>query len=76
VEDAAAARKAREDAGIEVREEREVRVAEVEDRPGTMGEVARGVASAGVNIDLAYTTFCGVRVVLGVDILEKARAAV
>jgi hypothetical protein len=76
VEDAAAARKALEDAGIEVADERDVLVAEVEDRPGTMGEVARRLADAGVNIELAYTTFGGVQVVLGVDDLEKARAAV
>jgi hypothetical protein len=76
VEDAAAAREALGSAGIEVRGDRDVLVVEVEDRPGTMGEVARKLADAGVNIDLAYPTFGGVRLVLGVDDLDKARAAV
>jgi hypothetical protein len=62
-------------AGIEVGGERDVLVVDVEDRPGTMGEVARRIASAGVNIELAYTTFGAVRLVLGVDELDKARAA-
>jgi hypothetical protein len=75
VEDAGATRKALEDAGIEVSGERDVLVVEVEDRPGTMAEVARRLADAGVNVELAYTTFSGVRLVLGVDDLEKARAA-
>jgi hypothetical protein len=44
--------------------------------PGTMAQVARMLADAGVNIELAYTTFGGVRLVLGVDYFEKARAAV
>jgi hypothetical protein len=54
----------------------DVLVTDVEDRPGTMGEVARRLADAGVNIDLAYATFGGVKVVFGVDDLEKAKAAV
>jgi hypothetical protein len=75
VEDPAAARKALEAEGVEVSCERDVLVVDVEDRPGTMGDVARRVADAGVNIELAYTTFGGVRIVLGVDDLEKARSA-
>ena len=57
-------------------DEREISVVDVEDRPGTMAQVARKLADAGVNIELAYTTFGGVRLVLGVDDFEKARAAV
>jgi hypothetical protein len=75
VDDAAAARDALGSAGIEVDAERDVLVIDVEDRPGTMGEVARKVGDAGVNIGLAYTTFGGVRLVLGVDDLDRARAA-
>lgn len=75
VEDAAATRDALQRAGIEVRGENDVLVTDVEDRPGTMGEVARKLADAGVNIDLAYATFGGVKVVFGVDDLERARAA-
>jgi hypothetical protein len=75
VQDAGAARAVLDEAGIEVGGERDVLVVDVEDRPGTMGEVARRIASAGVNIELAYTTFGAVRLVLGVDDLDKARAA-
>jgi hypothetical protein len=76
VEDVGAARQALRGAGLGVAEERDVLVVEVEDRPGTMGDVARRMADAGVNIELAYTTFGRVRLVLGVDDLDKARAAV
>jgi hypothetical protein len=41
--------------------------------PGTVAQVAGKLADAGVNIELAYTTFGGgVRLVLGVDDFEKA----
>jgi predicted amino acid-binding ACT domain protein len=50
VDDAAAARKALGSAEIEVDAESDVLVIDVEDRPGTMGEVARKVAEAGINI--------------------------
>jgi hypothetical protein len=39
--------------------ERDMLVVDVEDRPGTIGEVARRIGEAGVNIQLAYTTFGG-----------------
>ena len=67
VADDEATRTALSEAGFEVRGERNVRVIDVEDRPGTMGEVARRIGNAGVNIELAYTTFGAVRLVLGVD---------
>ena len=75
VDDAAAAREALGSAGIEVEAESDVLVIDVEDRPGTMGEIARKVAEAGVNIGLAYVTFGGVKLVLGVDDLDRARSA-
>jgi hypothetical protein len=75
VEDAAAAREALEAAGMRVADEREVLVVDVADRPGTLGEVARNLAEASVNIELAYTTFGGVRVVIATEDLESARAA-
>jgi hypothetical protein len=75
VDDAAAARDALASAGIEVGSESDVLVIDVENRPGSMGEVARKVAEAGVNIGLVYATFGGVRLVLGVDDLDKARSA-
>jgi hypothetical protein len=76
VEDVAATRSAVENAGLDVTDERDVIVVDVEDRPGTMAQVARKLADAGVNIELAYAAFGGVRLVLGVDDLEKAREAV
>jgi hypothetical protein len=75
VQDEAATRAALGEAGIEVGGERDVLVVDVEDRPGSMGEVARRVGDAGVNIELVYTTFGEVRLVLGVDDIDKARAA-
>jgi hypothetical protein len=40
-----------------------------------MGEVARRIGDADVNVDLVYTTFGEIRLVLGVDDIDKARAA-
>ena len=75
VEDAQAAREALSGAGIEVQDERDALVVEVEDRPGTMAEVARKLAGAGVNVEFAYATFGGTNVVFGVGDLEEAQAA-
>jgi hypothetical protein len=75
VDDAAATRAALREAGIEVSGERDVLVVDIENRPGAMGEVARRIGDAGANIELVYTTFGAVRVVLGVDDVDKARAA-
>ena len=73
-EDGAAARSALEGAGATVRGEREVLVADIEDRPGALGEVARRLADAGVNIDLVYLA-AGPRIVLGIDDMERAGGA-
>jgi hypothetical protein len=75
VEDAAAARKALEAANIEVADEREAVIVDLHDKPGAMGEIARDLADAGVNIDVAYTIFTGVRLVILTEDVEKARAA-
>jgi hypothetical protein len=75
VEDATGARRALEDAGLAVSSEREVLLLESEDRPGSLGEVARKMASSGVNIDLIYKA-TQTKLVIGVDDLEKARGAV
>ena len=74
VEDADAAKRSLQEAGIEVRKERPVLVTEVKDRPGELGNLTRRIANAGVNIDLIYLTAKG-QLVLGVDDLERARAA-
>ena len=70
---AAAARQALEEAGMGVADEREVLVVDLEDRPGTLGELARSLAEASVNIELVYTTF-GVRLVIATDDIDSARA--
>ncbi|MHA1926738.1 MAG: ACT domain-containing protein [Candidatus Thorarchaeota archaeon] len=75
VEDSATARKAVEQAGFEVRDERPVYVFELEDKPGKLGEVARSIAEAGVNLDLVYLA-TNSRIVIGADNLDKARAAI
>lgn len=77
VDDASAPRfrAAAGEAGIGIADERPVLVIDLEHRPGTLGEVARQLAAAGVNIDLAYTAVGGVRLVIATDDLESARAA-
>ena len=72
---AAVARQALEDAGMGVADQREVMVIDVEDRPGTLGELARSLAEASVNIELAYTTFGGVKLVIATDDVDSAHAA-
>jgi hypothetical protein len=70
------ARAAIESAGLGIADEREVLVVDVDDRPGSLGELARELAAASVNIELAYTTFGdGVKIVIATDDLEAARAA-
>ncbi len=75
VEDAGAARTALATAGIAIDSEREVLIVEaIEDQPGALGKIARRVADAGVNLNLAYLA-TNTRVVLAAEDLEKARAA-
>jgi hypothetical protein len=73
--DASRAREALDAAGMGVADEREVLVVDIEDRPGTLGELARNLGEANVNIELAYTTFGGIRLVVATDDLDSARAA-
>jgi hypothetical protein len=61
-------------AGMGVADAREVLVVDVVDRPGSLGELARELSEANVNIDLAYTTFGGVKLVIATDDIESARA--
>ncbi len=74
VEDASGARRALEEAGLEVDMERDILLHEAEDRPGMLGETARKLANAGVNVDLLYKA-TQTKLVIGADDLEKARAA-
>ena len=68
-------RAALERAGMGIADEREVMVVDVGDRPGAIGELCRQLADANVNVDLAYTTFGGVKIVIATDDLASARAA-
>ena len=73
VEDYRTVRKIMEDAGLEVRAERDVLVIDTEDRPGALAGVADRITATGVNIDFFY----GVRgrLVIGVDDFDKAEQA-
>jgi hypothetical protein len=71
----AVAKQALQDAGMGVADEREALVVDIEDRPGTLGELARSLGEASVNIELAYTIFGGVKLVIVTDDLDSARAA-
>src|SRR4051794_6479151 len=71
----AAARRALEEADMGIADEREVLVIDVSDQPGTLGGLARALGEANVNIELAYTTFGGIKLVIATDDLESARAA-
>jgi|SRR5437588_939265 len=62
-------------AGMGVADQREVLVVDVEDRPGSLGEMALELAEPGVNIELLYTTYGGVKLVIATDDLDNARAA-
>jgi hypothetical protein len=75
IDDATAAFEALHDAGIRVVAEQEVLVLDVEDRPGALGEVARELGTAAVNLTLVYLA-TNTRLVLGADNLADARAAV
>lgn len=77
VEDGAAARAALEAAGLEVQTESEPLVSDVSSgagTPGTMGQMARAIADAGVNLQAVYIATNN-RAVAVTDDNEKARAA-
>jgi hypothetical protein len=74
VDDPGPARKALDEAGIEIADEREALVFDLDDQPGSLGELARRLTEASVNIELAYTTFGGVKVVIVTDDLDSARS--
>jgi hypothetical protein len=76
VEDPEVIRAALDAAGFGIADEQEALVVDVHDRPGTLGELARELAEAGVNIELLYSTFSGVRVAIVTDDLRSARAAI
>jgi len=74
VADGSAARRALEAAGQTVRDEREVVVCPIEDKPGAAGAMFRRIAEAGANVDLVYLTASG-QLVIGADdlgVVERA----
>jgi hypothetical protein len=76
VEEPGVTRAALDAAGFGIADEQEALVVDVHDRPGTLGELARELAEAGVNIELLFSTFSGVRVAIVTDDLHSARAAI
>lgn len=74
VDDAGPVRQALADAGFTAVDEREVVVLDVEDRPGSLGEVSRRIAAAGISLDLVYLA-TGTRLVLGSDDVDALRSA-
>ena len=76
VEDPEVARAALDAADFGIADEQEALIVDVHDRPGTLGELARELAEASVNIELLYSTFSGVRVAIVTDDLASARAAI
>jgi hypothetical protein len=74
VEDPTPAFEALQRAGIRIASEQEVIVLDVEDRPGALGEVARKLGNANVNLTTAYLA-TNTRLVLGADNLADAKAA-
>ncbi len=75
VQDAAKARRALEANHIDVAKETEVMVLPIEDRPGVLGNVARRLANAGVNLQLAYLA-TSARLVVGAEDLAKVREVI
>jgi hypothetical protein len=78
VQDAAKARSALEGAGIKVEGESEAMVSQLPqdrvERPGTLGEMARKVADAGVNVQVVYLATKNRAVIVTSD-NAKAKAA-
>jgi hypothetical protein len=80
VEDEAKTRSILEQAGFQVSAVRDVIVLTGQPgknmlvEPGTGGKIARKISNAGVNIDLIYFAALN-RLIIGVDNIEKAKAA-
>jgi hypothetical protein len=74
VQDATSAFEALQGAGIKIAAEQEVIVLDMEDRPGALGEVARRLGKADVNLTTVYLA-TNTRLVLAADNLAEAKAA-
>ena len=75
VDDREGATRALEAAGISVEEGQLVVVVPIEDRPGTLGELARRISAAGINLTVAYLGTNN-RMILGAMDIDGLRAAV
>ena len=71
---AEAARHSLSTSHLGVTREREVVVVEADDRPGALADLARKVASSGINLDLVYVA-TNTRVVFGSPDIEGLKAA-
>ena len=60
---------------LKLADQREVLVVDVRDRPGSLGELARELAEANVNLELAYPTFDPAQLVIATDDMQSAREA-
>lgn len=74
VQDPTPAFEALQRGGIRIAAEQEVIVLDMEDRPGALGEVARKLRKANVNLETAYLA-TNTRLVLAADNLADAKAA-
>jgi hypothetical protein len=57
---------------MKLADRREVLVVDVSDRPGSLGELARELAEANVNVELAYPTFNPAQLVIATDDMRNA----
>jgi hypothetical protein len=60
--------------GFEVRDERQVLLAAIDNRPGALGDTARRIADEGINLTAIYLASDS-RIVLGCDDIESLEAA-
>jgi hypothetical protein len=74
VQDPTPAFEALQRAGIKIAAEQEVMVLNIEDRPGALGEVARKLGAAKVNLTTVYLA-TNTRLVLAADNLADAKSA-
>jgi hypothetical protein len=75
VADVAAARREAEHIGLKVYEAREVALIQLEDHPGSAGELLRRLGNAGISLDMAYMA-TKTRMVIAADDLAKVRAVI
>ena len=75
VKDADGARKALEGAGFRINDERDALVIQGEDRPGFLGQMARKIAEAGINIENIYVA-ADTRIAIVTKDIEGARQAI